>query len=71
MENPKPAGQDALFNDLEYLELELIEFDHADGNMTCQACEQPYRRHPFADEYPGYGDEPFLRRLCDGSLVKL
>jgi hypothetical protein len=47
------------------------EFTRASGQSICPACGERYLAHPHADEYPGYDGRPFLRRLCDGRLVKL
>lgn len=42
----------------------------ASGDSDCKACGRAYRLHPKGGPI-GYGDEQFLNRLCDGSLVKL
>jgi hypothetical protein len=53
------------------------ELDHqanasrrANGGTDCVVCGKPYRSHPKGGPL-GVGDEQFLNRLCDGSLVKL
>lgn len=55
-------------------EEDLHRMRRADGDVVCTACGKQYRRHPFAREphnLSGIDGEPFLHRLCDGSLVKL
>lgn len=46
------------------------EFIRADGRCICEACGKEYWRHPFS-EHRSWMNEPFLNRLCDGTLVKL
>lgn len=50
-----------------------IEFRRAGGDVICDTCGKPYRKHPM-DERPealSYQGEPFLRVLCNGERVKL
>lgn len=42
----------------------------ASGDCECSICHLPYRKHPHGGPI-GWGDEQFLNRLCDGTLVKL
>jgi hypothetical protein len=42
----------------------------ANGGSECKVCGREYRKHPKGGPL-GVGDEQFLNRLCDGSLVKL
>jgi hypothetical protein len=49
---------------------ETVDFHRADGNCTCDECGQPYWRHPLSGPLSDLG-LPFLRRLCNGELVKL
>jgi len=46
------------------------EFIRASGDCICEICGKEYWRHPFS-EHLSYNDEPFLNKLCDGTLVKL
>ena len=48
-----------------------VWFYRADGDLICDGCERKYFRHPFEATVLGYDQLPFLRRLCDGDLVKL
>jgi hypothetical protein len=43
---------------------------HTSGDSECKVCGKTYRQHPRGGPI-GWGDEQFLNRLCDGSLVKL
>lgn len=52
------------------LELQADASRRANGDTECKICGRPYRRHPQGGPI-GCGDEQFLNRLCDGSLVKL
>lgn len=49
------------------------DFTRAGGDCICTSCSQRYYDHPMAREAEllGYDGQPFLTRLCDGSLVKL
>ncbi len=42
----------------------------AGGDVLCKACGLEYRRHPNTGDRDWNGD-PYLRRLCDGAVVKL
>lgn len=46
------------------------EFFRADGRCICDICGKEYRKHPFSDHL-SYNQEPYLNKLCDGTLVKL
>lgn len=48
----------------------MIEFRRAGGDCVCNRCGKTYREHPH-DGAILYDGHPFLRKLCDGSLVKL
>jgi len=51
---------------------EIAEFRRASGDVLCETCGAPYRKHPLAREPEALGfDGPFLNRLCNGELVKL
>lgn len=44
----------------------------ANGDCVCDRCGLTYARHPMdPDHLSGIDGEPYLNRLCDGSLVKL
>ena len=47
------------------------EFFRAGGDVRCEECGRQYRKHPHAKEYLDWNGDPYLRKLCDGSLVKL
>lgn len=49
------------------------EFYRADGRVLCTVgiCGKPYSRHPLAREHLDFQGQPWLRRLCNGDLVKL
>jgi len=53
--------------------VEVEEFIRASGDCICEICGKKYYDHPLEKnkEYLDYEDRPFLRRLCDGTLVKL
>jgi plasmid maintenance system antidote protein VapI len=46
-------------------------FYRADSKVTCSRCELSYGEHELAREVPNYRGKPYLRRLCNGDLVKL
>lgn len=46
------------------------ESRRANGGSDCKVCGREYRKHRKGGPI-GCGDEQFLNRLCDGSLVKL
>lgn len=43
----------------------------ASGDVTCEICGLIYYKHPRDREHLDRDGEPYLRQLCDGSLVKL
>lgn len=45
-------------------------FRRASGDAVCGTCDQLFRKHPFS-EHRSYNGDPYLHKLCDGSLVKL
>lgn len=47
-----------------------FDWFRASGEVPCTVCGQAYRRHPLAWEYLDWQGEPWLRRLCNGDLVK-
>lgn len=47
------------------------DFRRASGECVCATCSEPYWRHSFAPEFLSWEGQPFLRRLCNGDLVKL
>lgn len=46
------------------------DFTRASGDFLCPICERLYWHHPSAGPL-GAGDRQFLKRTCDGRLVKL
>lgn len=44
-------------------------FDRASGDSIC-TCGKLYFDHPYTD-HVDYDGRPFLKRLCDGRIVKL
>lgn len=50
---------------------DVIRYSRADGRAICAICVLPYHRHPYAREYPDWQGNLYLRRICDGRLVKL
>lgn len=46
-------------------------YTRSSGQCVCEACGREYWRHPHAEEWVDWQGEPWLRRLCDGRLVKL
>lgn len=49
------------------------DFTRASGDCVCEACSKKYADHPMAreQEWLDYEGRPYLRRLCNGKLVKL
>ena len=47
------------------------EYIRASGETLCEICQRPFYRHEWYRELLGYDREPFLRRICNGQLVKL
>jgi len=43
----------------------------AKGENVCHQCKKHFSEHPWFEEIKGYDGEPFLIRLCDGSLINL
>ena len=58
-----------LCNEYDNLFKEEPEFRRADGHMLC-SCGLSYQQHP-SSEHLSYDNQPYLRKLCDGTLVKL
>lgn len=56
-----------------YGDARVIEFEPVierwDGGAPCPLCGVAVREHPMAPEIT-YGGEPFVHRLCDGTLAK-
>jgi hypothetical protein len=46
------------------------DFRRAGGDVICERCGKPYRKHGFT-EHRDFNNDPWLVELCDGSLVKL
>lgn len=48
-----------------------LNFYRACGDVICKDCGQEYRKHSDAKEYLSFMGTSYLRRLCNGDLVKL
>lgn len=48
-----------------------IEWDRATGTVVCDQCGRTYSRHPDVKEYIDQDGNTWLKKLCDGRLVKL
>ena len=46
------------------------EYWRANGGQVCAVCKKRYREHPHGGPI-GMDNKRFLRRLCNGGLVKL
>jgi len=46
------------------------EWSRAGGDVLCEKCGLPYYDHPYCPLF-FYQCRPYLKRLCDGRLVKL
>lgn len=71
MTPPSDAGSSGSPSD----PLDPPEFLAAAGDCLCPVCGHSYRSHPFDPRYL-FADstgipQPWLNRLCDGTLVKL
>ena len=47
------------------------EIRRADQYASCEVCNRFYRDHDDADDILSNEGEPYLKRLCNGDLVKL
>lgn len=47
------------------------EYYRADGDVRCESCGKMYRDHDVELRFSDTGEELWLRRLCDGKLIKL
>lgn len=45
-------------------------YRRASGEVLCEKCGEPYRKHRHSEHVDWQG-EPWLVRLCNGELVKL
>lgn len=57
--------------EVERLQAPPVGVLRASGDCICHVCKVAYRHHPFAEEHIDQSGDPFLNRLCDGTLVKL
>jgi hypothetical protein len=48
-----------------------FDFVRAGGDCVCSACGKKYYDHPYDERFRGPNDERYIKRLCDGRLVKL
>lgn len=56
----------------EYIERLISESIHAGGEVVCDLCNETYYNHPYFHGALAFGNErPYLRRRCDGKLLKL
>ena len=56
----------------EHIEGMISNSIHAGGDALCEDCEKPLRTHPYFRGARAFGDGGhYLRRRCDGRLVKL
>jgi uncharacterized protein with PIN domain len=46
-------------------------FVRSSGTCLCPTCGKEYWRHPHDEEWTDWTGTPYLRKLCDGRLVKL
>lgn len=46
-------------------------FQRASGECRCVDCDKPYWKHPLDSRYVDRDGRLWLRRLCNGDLVKL
>ena len=46
------------------------DWHRAGGGVICAECGKEYRSHLFVEEYRDWQGEPWLRKLCNGDLVK-
>jgi hypothetical protein len=47
------------------------EMRRAGGDVVCELCGRPYRKHVLTYEFVDWDGHPFLHVHCDGSLLKL
>lgn len=50
---------------------EMPEFEAALSQESCAVCSRSFYQHPLDEGYRSWHGHPFLRKLCDGRLVKL
>jgi hypothetical protein len=55
----------------EEIDCEEIVYGRAAGELVCSECGKDHRDHPWLEKCLGFDDHPYLRELCDGTLVKL
>lgn len=53
------------------IEIDEREEDEPDEELGAFVCSEPYWKHALDPEFLSWEDRPFLRRLCNGDLVKL
>lgn len=67
---PKPRTHKELMSLID-LRDSAPQFIRAGAGMICPECGKEYRKHPNAKEHLDWQGHPYLRRLCNGKLVKL
>lgn len=50
--------------------LDEIDYLRTSGDLVCEECGKKYYAHPFS-EHKSYDGHPWLRKLCNGKLIKL
>jgi len=58
-------------DDVKVLSEPEVKFVRASSLSVCLLCNRAYAAHPMEEAVTGYDGHPFLRRLCNGELVKL
>lgn len=48
-----------------------VEFVRVPGSLPCPACQKNAQDHPWFTRCLSWQGLPYLRVLCDGTLVKL
>ncbi len=48
----------------------MMNWRRASGMTLCPLCQKEYHRHPFDIKHLDSLNEPWLRKLCNGDLVK-
>lgn len=61
-----------VLNNQDELRIEWTEHDliRASGSTICEFCRRLYFDHPYSD-HRDYLGRPYLKKLCDGRIVKL
>lgn len=46
-------------------------FHRMNGDVVCEFCEEKAYKHPLDKRILSFDDEPYLHRMCNGTLAKL